>query len=261
MVPSKFDWSLALNNVELGSSSSLHDQVREELMRRIRKGTYKPGDLIPSTAALSEEFSVSPITVKRALRDLRGLGELTAVAGKGTFVKGKQRFVLALDAGISPWKDANLKLLSITREKITDPTLDIFGPPDRTMLCVRKMIYFDDDVAVMYDATYLSSDVDEEIIEEFGESLVADALKRHSIDILNTSHVVDAAPADGRVAEIFGVPNGYPMLRRLYRVTTADPDITIYGVVQSPFDRVACSVDVAPARPQSGGPRRKRAQA
>ncbi|RWG74871.1 MAG: GntR family transcriptional regulator, partial [Mesorhizobium sp.] len=59
---------------QLQSAPSLHEAVREELLERIKGGTYQPGALIPSTVMLSEEFGVSAITVKRALRDLQSLG-------------------------------------------------------------------------------------------------------------------------------------------------------------------------------------------
>lgn len=230
----------------LRTSASLHESVREEILNRIRNGTYQPETPIPSTAMLSEEFGVSPITVKRALRDLQAVGALTAVAGKGTFVKEQRRYLLELEGWISPFDNATIRLLSITREKITDATLQVFTPPSEAMLCVRKMIYFGDDVPIVYDATYLSSDVDHEIIDEFGEQFVTDALERHDFKIVGTSHIIDAAPAAGQAAEVFGVPSGYPMLRRLYKITTNKLDVSVFGVLQAPFDRLACSLNVPP---------------
>jgi DNA-binding GntR family transcriptional regulator len=229
----------------LRTSSSLHVSVRQELLRRINNGTYPPGATIPSTAALGGEFGVSPITIKRALRDLQALGALTAVAGKGTFVKEQRRFLLALDAGMSPFKDASIRLISITRERITDPTMGVFDPPDGAMLCARKMVFFGAETPVMYDATYLSWNVDDVIVDEFGERFVTDALRRRGIDIVHTSHIIDAAPAAGQPAEMFGVPDGYPMLRRLYKLTTTEPDVTVFGVIQAPFDQLACSINTS----------------
>ncbi len=110
------------------------------------------------------------------------------------------------------------------------------------MLCIRKTIWTDG-APFMYDITYLSPEIDNEIVEEFGERFVVDVLKTHSIHIQKTHIVTDAAPAAGAVEGIFDVPNGYPMLRRLYRMKTSDPGITVYGVVQAPFDRLACTVD------------------
>ncbi|WP_292437240.1 GntR family transcriptional regulator [Mesorhizobium sp.] len=246
-----------MNNLQLRGASSLHESVRQELLKRIKSGAYISGDSIPSTAMLSEEFGVSPITIKRAIRDLQSAGALIAVAGKGTFVKEQRRFLRELDVWWSSMDNArglgftpSMRLLSITRERISDPVMSVFNAPDEAMLCVRKTILADD-LPIMYDATYLSSDVDDAIVEEFGERFVTDALERHAIDIVNTQFVIDAAPAAGEAEEIFGIPNGYPMLRRLYKVTTTNRSVTIFGVVESPFDRLACSITI-PSDPKAG---------
>ncbi len=224
--------------------TSLHESVREELLDRVKKGVYQPEDPIPSTAMLSEEFGVSPITIKRALRDLQAAGVLMAVTGKGTYVKKQKRLLHQLDlrAPIKSNTQLKIRLLSVTREKISDPTMSAVEAPDRTMLCVRKVI-LSDGLPFIYDATYVSSELSNEIVEEFGERFVYEALEAHDIKVVNTRLVIDAAPASGGVEEVFGVPNGYPMLRRLYRLITSDPNITVYGVVQAPFDQLACSID------------------
>lgn len=226
------------------TSPYLHDTVREELRKRISGGAYQPGDFIPSTASLSEEFGVSPITIKRALRDLQAAGLLVAAAGRGTFVKEQRRFLLQLDAGISSWEDASVVPISITRERISDPAMSVFDPPKGAMLCVRKMIYFRKELPIIYDTTYVSWDVADDIVDEFGERFVSDALKRRGIKPVNTSTVIDAAPASGQAAEAFSIPNGYPMLRRLYNIETTKPGVNIFGILQSPFDRLACGLNI-----------------
>ena len=49
--------------------SALHESVRLEILRRVNAKEYIAGELLPSAAALANEFSVSAITVKRALRN------------------------------------------------------------------------------------------------------------------------------------------------------------------------------------------------
>ncbi|GHO46826.1 GntR family transcriptional regulator [Ktedonospora formicarum] len=73
-----------------------HYQVRENIANRIANGTWKPGVLIPSETVLGSEFSVSRITVRRAISDLIHEGKLFSIQGKGTFVakpKLPERFV------------------------------------------------------------------------------------------------------------------------------------------------------------------------
>lgn len=230
----------------LRSSSSLHVTVREEILKRISNGTYRPEAPIPSTAMLGEEFGVSLITVKRALRDLQAAGVIVSVAGKGTYVKKQTRVLRKLDLTAPSYEGTTMQLLSITREKISDPVLLSFDPPKKAMLCVRKTI-FTDDMPFLYDSTYLSADVGDEIVDEFGERLVIEALRRHNILVTNTDLIIDAAPATGQVEEVFGIPTGYPILRRFFKFSTDTADVSVYGVLQAPFDRLACSVSF-PAR-------------
>lgn len=244
-----------MNKTQMQTSSSLHEAVREEIMNRVSSGMYAPGSAIPSTSMLSEEFGVSPITVKRALRDLQSAGSLTSIPGKGTFVKEQRRFLRELDVWMSSMDNArklgfqpSMKLISITKEKITDPAMSVFNPPEEAMLCVRKVVSADG-LPIMYDATYLLADIDSDIVDEFGERFVTDALRRHDVDVLNTRLVIDAAPASVGAQQAFSIPNGYPCLRRLYQITTTNPGITVLGVVESPFDRLACSVNL-PASPK-----------
>lgn len=60
--------------------------IQNMLQERIRQGIYSPGNRLPSEAALSEEFGVSLITVKRALELLAADGLVRKAQGKGTFV-------------------------------------------------------------------------------------------------------------------------------------------------------------------------------
>ena len=230
------------------NASSLHEGVREEIRRRIAAGIYAEGEAIPSAAQFSEEFEVSAITVKRALRDLQASGVLTAVAGKGTFVKEQRRFLRELSIGKSSTEDArrrglklSMDLLSITREKIVDPSLLSFDASDVVKLCVRKIVYADG-TPIMYDATYVSTDMPDEIVEEFSNCLVTDALQNHGVGLTDIQLIIDAAPASVAAQQAFSIPSGYPMLRRLYHQKTTKPDISVVGLVESPFDRLACSV-------------------
>ncbi|RKT10794.1 DNA-binding GntR family transcriptional regulator [Paraburkholderia sp. RAU2J] len=221
---------------------SLYETVREELLRRVRNGTYACDTLLPSVATLSEEFGVSPITVKRALRDLRAAGVLVTIRGKGAYVKKQVRILRQLDMRMHSLHGTDISLISVTREKISDPSMVSLAPPDQMMLCVRKVIS-SDGAPFLYDASYLSSNVEDEIVDEFGRNFIVDALRKREIRIVKTEIVVEAFPATGKAAEIFDVPNGFPMLRRNYKMVTTDANITIYGVVQAPFDRLACSID------------------
>jgi DNA-binding GntR family transcriptional regulator len=64
-------------------------QVVTEIQKRIERGTYLPGTLLPSEHQLVEEFGVSRPTIVKALGALRQEGWIDTQQGKGSFVRGR----------------------------------------------------------------------------------------------------------------------------------------------------------------------------
>jgi len=233
------------------NASVLHQNVRQEIIRRVNAGEYAAGQVLPSAAALAEEFGVSAITVKRAFRDLQPAGVLRSVPGLGTFVREQRRFIRDLDYSLTSHADAlrlglnpSISLKSLTQEKIVDPAFEVLQAPAGLMLCVRKVISADG-VPVMYDTSYLPRSIDDAIIDEFADKFVGDALREHGTEFTTTKLLIDAAPASEHAQDTFSIPNGYPMLRRLYRLSTTDKAFSVFGLAESPFDRLACTVELA----------------
>ncbi|KQU95554.1 hypothetical protein ASD12_23930 [Mesorhizobium sp. Root102] len=232
------------------TSTALHENVRQEIMRRVRTGEYVAGKALPSAAALAEEFGVSSVTIKRALRDLQPAGILRAVPGLGTFVRDQRRFIRDLDFSLTSFDDAlrlglrpSIELISMTTEKIDDAAFDVLEPPDGLMLCVRKVISADG-TPIMYDTSYLPRSLSDEVVGEFGEKFIGDALRGHGTQFTKTKLLIDAAPASEQAQQTFSIKNGYPTLRRLYRLSTTDKSFSVFGVTESPFDRLACVVEL-----------------
>src|SRR5688572_21412574 len=80
----------------------LYANVAEALRRRIVDGLYEAGHPIPTEGALVQEFGVSPITVRRALRELTFEGMLFGRQGLGVFVADRRRIVRVLSGDSRP---------------------------------------------------------------------------------------------------------------------------------------------------------------
>src|SRR5215475_9128554 len=61
-------------------------QIVDAVRDRIRSGTFRPGDRIPSDSELVREFGVSRPTVAKALQELQESGLVQRKAGAGTYV-------------------------------------------------------------------------------------------------------------------------------------------------------------------------------
>ena len=78
---------------------NLAEIVVAELTTRIDSGLYGPGDKLPSSAQLCEEFGVSRTVIREALTSLKVAGRVTTRQGAGVYVTDKD--VKALNYEIS----------------------------------------------------------------------------------------------------------------------------------------------------------------
>ncbi|MFZ6801515.1 histidine utilization repressor [Undibacterium sp. Di24W] len=71
--------------------------IKDYLLKEIQAGTWKEGDAIPSESALAQQFSVSRMTVNRAVRELTSEQILNRIQGSGTYV-AQQKYQATLVA-------------------------------------------------------------------------------------------------------------------------------------------------------------------
>ncbi len=62
-------------------------QAAEVLRREITGGRLRPGDKLPSSRELQQQYKIASTTVQNALRVLREEGLIYSVQGKGSFVR------------------------------------------------------------------------------------------------------------------------------------------------------------------------------
>ncbi|HEY3364438.1 MAG TPA: GntR family transcriptional regulator [Symbiobacteriaceae bacterium] len=85
------DWrhsweGIFLNDADKHLSTPLYYQIKTWLLEVIDSGAYRPGDRIPSERELTDQFGVSRMTARQALKELESQGYLYRVQGRGTFV-------------------------------------------------------------------------------------------------------------------------------------------------------------------------------
>jgi len=64
----------------------IFQRIKDHLLAEIHAGKWREGDVIPSEQELARQFSVSRMTVNRAVRELTTEQVLTRIQGSGTFV-------------------------------------------------------------------------------------------------------------------------------------------------------------------------------
>ena len=70
-----------------GGNKPLYSKIEEAVKAQIKRGVYKPGDLLPTEEEFTKEYSASRTTVRTALANLEKHGYVWRKQGKGSVVK------------------------------------------------------------------------------------------------------------------------------------------------------------------------------
>ncbi|RLK61674.1 GntR family transcriptional regulator [Actinokineospora cianjurensis] len=102
--------------------------IQDDLVRRIAAAEFRAGRPLPPQRELSEEYGVSLMTLRQALRALEDEGVVEQVAGKGTYVRAHRVPYLAAGLG-SIVDDLAAQGIAMTtvqlRAEVVTPTPDI----------------------------------------------------------------------------------------------------------------------------------------
>lgn len=155
---------------EVGNVSvPVYLHVAKVLAERVTAGTYAPGTALPSGAELCEEFGVSPMTLRRALARLQSQGMITAVRGKGTFVRSPSLgdSLFRLDPVAGDWIDerAEIRLLSAAMTRADEKVAAVLrlAPGDR-VIYLRRLV-LNEGAPVMYHLEYIVYDPRRPLVE------------------------------------------------------------------------------------------------
>lgn len=140
----------------------LHEQVKDDLLRKIKDGTYKHGEKIPSERALSDHYDVSRVTIRSTINELVNMGILRRRHGSGTFVRETviesqlDRMTSGFEQFEKQGKKVAIEVLSaeyVTPDDATREQLEL-GHGEEVFRIVRKFYADGEPILVSYVDTH-----------------------------------------------------------------------------------------------------------
>lgn len=198
----------------------LFAQVRDALRTQILRGALRPGERLPSEAALVERFGVSRITVRQALAELQATGLVQTVNGKGSYVTAPGRsealgpFVGVLEAMRKRGHRAHGRML---RHEVVDAPAAVARELDLPVAApvgAVTVLRFRDDLPFAIGTTWCSPSIAARIAaQDLAEHDVAYAIAAGlGLRSARTRVVVGARAADARLARRLRCERGAPVL-------------------------------------------------
>lgn len=195
----------------------LHRQLFLILRQEILQGRYRTGDRLPTQEVLCHEFSVSRITVRRALADLQAEGLIRNEQGVGAFVThaAPQRpppanldYVDSFQQGGEP---TTIELLDHRLQPATRHVAERLELPVGTDVLYIARIRRHRGEPVLYTEAWLPA--------RFNARLSPEALRRESLSGL----LVRSLPAVGRIIEEINAEVAHPAVAQALEVEPNSP--------------------------------------
>lgn len=238
-----------------------HAQIAQWFRDRIDADDYAAGDRLPSEREVEELFSVSRITVRRALGTLESEGRIFRQQGLGSFVAARrisQGLVHLTDfsqdmrrAGLSP----RSRVLHRAREEASDQVAAALDLDEGVNVERLDRLRFGDTDPIALDTTWLPTFYAQLLAGHDMESeTIYEVLERdYSVPVVEGRYRIEGAVAGEEAAKLLEVPVGAPLIT-IYRTSLTSDGRPIYFQRRSyRADRVAFEL-VATRDPRSVGP-------
>lgn len=208
--------------LEPRGGTPLYQQVRDALKAELSRGTWKPGNLMPTELELGEQFGVSPGTVKQAVLSLVREGLVVRQAGRGTFVarldrsRSFARFFRFRESSTGEELHPTIRVVGtrITAQVPADARRHLKLAPKAKVLFVRRLLSQDDTPICIYDSYMPYAMVAGLEQERLDVDRIYHAIeKRFDIHVVSVEEMLRADIVSGREAALLSVPAGSPVIK------------------------------------------------
>lgn len=206
--------------LERDRSVPLHSQIHQELRRRIASAELPSGAAFPSERELAENYGVSRMTVRQALKNLRQDGLIYYERGVGAFVSKRKLDVHTRNLngfseemrrrGLTP----SSKVLSITRKPAAAQTAASLGIAEADEVFYLERLRLADEMPMAFEQAFLPVTICPNLDDYNLEKLsLYEVLKtRFGIEIDRAEEVLEAACAARDEAKLLQIKANAPLL-------------------------------------------------
>lgn len=172
------------------SPVALYEQLKLLIKDDILNGVYKSGDQLPNEKQLCSQYSVSRITVRRALKELSKEGLVEVRQGKGTFVSREKLNIKILDLGgytNSLSGEHHHIEMKILEKKVVDATAEIskvFNVKEKSKVLKLKRLIIDEGEPLSIDIAYFPINIYPDISEKIHDDVSTFGIMKRDYEVV-----------------------------------------------------------------------------
>jgi GntR family transcriptional regulator, histidine utilization repressor len=203
-----------------------YEQVKGWVRQHISSGEWKPGDAVPSEAALMERFAVSRMTANRALRELATEGLVTRVQGSGTRVAELHRISSQLvirdihEEVAARGHVPGTRVLKVAQEKAGTALAESLGVRKGAPVFHTVLVHLENGVPIQYEDRYVNPQAAPGYLQtDFTRVSPTSHLLQHA-PLTEASYTIEATLPTPEEARALDIGNGEPCLVMMRRTVS-----------------------------------------
>lgn len=214
--------------------------------RRIRSGTWMPGDRAPSENELSERFGVSRMTARRALDQLARAGDIVRRRGAGSFIADdsvRSSFLVIRNIADEVTDNGQRYSSRVVRHCALPCDAEVAAALElaRGAIVYHSLIaHLADDEAVQLEYRYVRPDAAPQYLEADLTTETPNHYLQRICPLVEAWQDVAAALPKAKQCELLGIGRNEPCLL-ITRVTSASHGLVSYARLLAPSSRYRLS--------------------
>ncbi|MGQ0710019.1 MAG: histidine utilization repressor [Rhodoferax sp.] len=210
-----------------------YEQVKAFIKQQISTGQWRPGDAVPSEAALQQQFGLSRMTVNRAVKELAVEGVVTRVQGSGTVVAQLHRISSQLavrdihEEVLARGHVHSTRVLTVERARATKALADLFGVPVRGTLFHTVLVHLENGLPIQMEDRFVHPLSAPHYLEQDFSTITPTHYLLEHAPLTEASYAIEAAGASAWEAEQLGLSEGAPCLV-MERTTVSGPRVASF---------------------------------
>lgn len=231
----------------------LHSLISEKLRHQILSNDYQAGQQLPSEHQLMAEFSVSRITVRRAIANLVTQGLVVVHQGKGAFVADRQKVTYSLSSPLIFLEDDmarqgikfSMQTLLFERVSVSDSVQQILQlPATQPQAYLQKKLLLLNGIPGCLDITYILPDLGHALSKKLKQQMTFPTLEQAGILIDRIEAILECTHADAEASQYLDVPLGHALITYRHTAYATDNRPIVHGESISRGDRFCYAVNV-----------------
>lgn len=216
--------------------------IKNDLLNKIENAAMKPGDKVPSENQLSQQFSVSRMTARRALTELVSEGFLFRSQGLGTFVSDHRPMssmleIKSIDEEVLK-RGHGYRNLVILQETIQSTATQsaLFSLPENAALFHTIIVHIESNKPIQIEDRLVNPEYAPDYLLQNFKLITANQYLNKVAPLTQADHVVEATIPTSEQANLLDIETTQPCLK-VTRRTYSAKGVVSYATLTHPGNR------------------------